>query len=318
MKNSLIKKLLAAIILCSSLITNGYAQVLYTNVKPDTSLSANGSFYNLDINKDGIIDFKISIASTEIKSPNCSGKKTNRYFRITPLGNNAVLDSMNLPRHLTLNEIIQSTANTWTNDSAQVFVKDAWRCTHILGWGWINQRIGFWIDTLPNYTALKINVAGKTYYGWLKVKITATSFIIQEYACNLKSDQVILAGQATSSYITTSVVTQTSSCAGKILNVAYTAYGSFNAQNVFTAEMSDSLGSFNNPISIGQLSSGTSGTIVAAIPLGTVFSTMYRVRAKSSNPSCTAADNGTDLRIYTGITCSNNFFRRRNNCLWNY
>ena len=200
-----------------------------------------------------------------------------------------------------LNEIVQTTSNIWTNDSAQVFIQDDWRCMGFLGPGWLNQRIGFWIDTLSNYAALKINVAGKTYYGWVKLEKGDTSFAVQEYACNLKADQLILAGQATSSYITTSPIAQTSLCAGNILQVGFTAYGSFNSQNVFTAEISDSLGSFNNPVSIGSYTSGTSGFIPAKIPGGTVFSTMYRVRVKSSKPSLTAVDNGGDLRIYPGL-----------------
>jgi hypothetical protein len=73
--------------------------------------------------------------------------------------------------------------------------------------------------------------------------------------------------------------------------------GSFNAGNIFTAQLSDTNGSFANPLNIGTLNATTGGTINAIVPNTTVGGTQYRVRVIASNPAVFGTDNGTDLVI---------------------
>ena len=96
--------------------------------------------------------------------------------------------------------------------------------------------------------------------------------------------------------ITTSPVTSTN-CSGNPISVPYVAQGVFNAGNVFTAELSDASGSFGAAVSIGTISSTTSGTINAIIPAVTPSGTSYRIRVVSSNPVITGKDNGSNLTI---------------------
>ncbi len=105
-------------------------------------------------------------------------------------------------------------------------------------------------------------------------------------------------------------------CAGSTLNVPYTKHGTFNGQglftagNVFTAQLSDSSGSFANPINIGSVTFTQSGIINATIPTGTISGYHYRIRVASSNLAVEGSDNGTDLVIFNstpvinGITAS--------------
>ncbi len=88
-------------------------------------------------------------------------------------------------------------------------------------------------------------------------------------------------------------------CGGSTVNVSYNAGGiSFNAGNVFTAQLSDATGSFASPTNIGTLTStANSGTIVCTIPVSQGAGTQYRVRVVSSNAAVTGANNGTDLVI---------------------
>jgi len=44
-------------------ITAAQAKIVYTDVDPDSTLSGNGSVYQLDLNNDNIIDFNINITS---------------------------------------------------------------------------------------------------------------------------------------------------------------------------------------------------------------------------------------------------------------
>jgi len=81
------------------------------------------------------------------------------------------------------------------------------------------------------------------------------------------------------------------------VSVAYVTSGTFNAGNVFTAQLSDASGSFAAPVSIGTLTATGNGTIAATIPSNTAAGTGYRIRVVSSNPAITGSDNGTDLVI---------------------
>jgi len=74
--------------------------------------------------------------------------------------------------------------------------------------------------------------------------------------------------------------------------VDFTSTDVFNGPNVFTAQLSNDIGSFSSPVSIGTLAlsgNGPSGTINITIPAGTVSGTGYRIRVVSSDPVVTGA-----------------------------
>lgn len=89
-----------------------------------------------------------------------------------------------------------------------------------------------------------------------------------------------------------------SAAAGTSISVPYTLTGTFNGGNTVTAELSDASGSFASPVTIGSVSSTSSGTISATLPAGTATGSGYRVRVKTSNPALTAANNGSNIQIY--------------------
>lgn len=67
-------------------------------------------------------------------------------------------------------------------------------------------------------------------------------------------------------------------------NVDYTILGTYNAGNVFTAQLSDASGNFGSPTTIGTVTSVTAATISATVPAGTTAGTGYQVRVVSDNP----------------------------------
>jgi hypothetical protein len=100
-------------------------------------------------------------------------------------------------------------------------------------------------------------------------------------------------------------VTGSPFCSGATMNVSYSANITFNAGNIFTAQLSDALGSFASPVNIGTLTSITSGSITSVIPSNSLYGTGYRIRVISSNPTRTSEDNGADLTILNcGVTLS--------------
>ena len=94
-------------------------------------------------------------------------------------------------------------------------------------------------------------------------------------------------------------------CQGSSVNVPYTvACSSFTSGNIFTAQLSDALGTFSNPANIGSVTATGSGSINATIPANTISGTNYRIRVIASNPSTIGTDNGTNIAI--GASSSSN------------
>lgn len=84
--------------------------------------------------------------------------------------------------------------------------------------------------------------------------------------------------------------------------VDFTSTGTFNAANIYTAELSDASGSFTTPISIGTLAStANSGTINITIPAGTIAGTGYIIRVVSDDPAVTGT-NSASFTINSSVT----------------
>lgn len=107
-----------------------------------------------------------------------------------------------------------------------------------------------------------------------------------------------------------------SNCLGSTLNIPFQIIGSYDLANVFTAQLSDSTGSFAAPINIGSVLSHTQTSISATIPLQMYPGNGYRIRIVSSNPAVIGNDNGSDISLHelpvltinSGAICSGNSF----------
>ena len=89
------------------------------------------------------------------------------------------------------------------------------------------------------------------------------------------------------------------------LVIARNAAFTLNAGNQLDIQLSDSAGSFANPILLKQVVSqisggGTSPSVVVnvALPVGLPVGLGYRLRAVSSNPASTSSTNGSDIRVF--------------------
>ena len=112
--------------------------------------------------------------------------------------------------------------------------------------------------------------------------------------------------------ITTGAVTTTpftlANCAATASgNVAFTSTDVYTAGNVFSAQLSDDIGSFAAPITIGSLPlTGTNpgGSIPITIPAGTVSGTGYIIRVVSSNPSIIGTSSSAFTITQSGLCAS--------------
>ena len=86
-------------------------------------------------------------------------------------------------------------------------------------------------------------------------------------------------------------------CLGNRIDIKFETGTKFNSGNVFTAQLSDSTGNFNNPINIGTLNGTGDGVIKATLPKNISPTSGYRIRVISSNPAKISKDNGYNLTI---------------------
>lgn len=138
----------------------------------------------------------------------------------------------------------------------------------------------------------------------LRVRI---SVVANNNAANfLRLDDFHIIGTTVSSNtITTSAIVGSPFCVtsstGSSVSVPFTSTGTFIAGNVYTAQLSNNLGSFAAPTTIGTLTStANTGTISAGIPANTPSGSAYRIRVISSTPSIVGSNNGTDLTVNLG------------------
>ncbi len=83
--------------------------------------------------------------------------------------------------------------------------------------------------------------------------------------------------------------------------IIFNTIGTFNSGNVFTAQLSDSSGSFATYQNIGYDTSTTGGTINITIPPGTPAGTTYLIRVVSSNPPTSSYVNGCGSYYSQGV-----------------
>lgn len=93
-------------------------------------------------------------------------------------------------------------------------------------------------------------------------------------------------------------VSNCSICSGATLDVTFDFIGSAAAGNIYTAQLSDSTGSFNTPVEIGSLTSvAYMGSISCTIPMSIPTGLGYQIRVVRSSPATISASSFQNLKI---------------------
>ncbi len=206
MKKQLSKKLSAFITTAMLFSASANAQIVYTDVNPDTTItqSTNGSSaYYLDINNDGLTDLTMTAMlngtiSRSVQVGTSSGSQVLNYSAPAP-GGNVIL----LAKAKNNNAIIGSTSPNGTNaiwsNAQNVHLRRIQRIIIPQPPYYANVTWGDWSNNTDRYLAVRISVAGVWHYGWVRVSVlvsttSAVSFTIRDYAYNSIPNQLILAG----------------------------------------------------------------------------------------------------------------------------
>ena len=196
MKKQLLKKLSAFIFTAMLFSASANAQIVYTDVTPDQVISAttipSTEDYNIDLNNDGINDYKISCSRSGGICPLApSSRLYINFISDSALNSNAVVTgtSITYPLAMNLNDSISSGLS---------FSSFGYLRRNTSG-GPCTGTFGVWSYSIDRYLGLKLIVGGNTYYGWARMQIDVVTGIpsctIKDYAYNSIPNQPILAGE---------------------------------------------------------------------------------------------------------------------------
>lgn len=199
-------------LLCSLITAQAQAQIIYTDVVPDQTFPAIGDTCSLDVDNDGNVDFLIAHHTWTVPcSTPCVGTRQRNWVKITPMGTNAVANTVPYASQLPPSQSIDP-ALTWDDAGGQVLLIRGtpgcinWGLSHICSPGGIT---GQWLNgasvASPQFLGLRFDSAGSTFYGWASLSIPSNgaTFTLKDYAYNSVPDEFILAGEGAD--ITTSV-----------------------------------------------------------------------------------------------------------------
>jgi hypothetical protein len=98
-------------------------------------------------------------------------------------------------------------------------------------------------------------------------------------------------------------------CGGQTVSIPYALnpYYILPTSNVFTAELSNSSGSFATPTNIGSIVSNTSGSVTATIPATIATGTGYKIRIKSTSGDTSTYSNAFTITALHTLTASIDF-----------
>lgn len=106
-----------------------------------------------------------------------------------------------------------------------------------------------------------------------------------------------ISATAPAPFINVNAITKTVMCAKDSVKLSFDARGTYNAGNVFNAELSDANGSFTSPVIIGSYTGTSSAIIACKLPDNVVGGTNFRVRVSSTNPVVTGISGSDALTI---------------------
>jgi hypothetical protein len=195
-----LKKLSVVTFLFSGIFSiNSNAQIVYTDLNPDYT----GSSFLLDINNDGIGDFRI----TAWNSHDASGYYSFVTAGAFSSGNGVAVNQnpanaiTNYAKNFSSGAIIDASAFWLLEGTSEGILKNKYSyCASV---GGCHHGGGGDFNAKEGYLGLRLNVNGQTYYGWARIKKitvsnTSASYVLEDYAYESTPNVAIIAGDTRS------------------------------------------------------------------------------------------------------------------------
>lgn len=201
MKKQLQKKISAFIVTAMMFSVSANAQIVYTDVNPDTSMICLNypcyESYNLDLNNDAIVDFTLQTSHNHCQTTFVMSDRKS----VSVVSQSGNLAAANM---LYANSSIGSNLSFSTNSVTLRSIVSGYPglgCPAVLG------SSGSWTDSTDHYLGLQFSVGANTYYGWVRLNVIVYNFVsavsctVKDYAYNSIPNQPILAGQTATGII---------------------------------------------------------------------------------------------------------------------
>ncbi len=198
-KDSFEKKLAGYLTLSAAYLAahpvDANAQILYTDVNPDVVI--HNSFFNLDLNNDGVNDYKLQDISPTTSN---SCYQHNWFEKANCLGQNKLVGNCYaaswggsygyFASNLLQGNLISSGQTFLTKPILEKY--HSWYC---YGSGVYNTSTGiFCVSGIDRFVGMKVINAGNSYYAWMRLDVTKGSIVLKDYAINLTPNAQIAAG----------------------------------------------------------------------------------------------------------------------------
>ncbi|MBA2423023.1 MAG: T9SS type A sorting domain-containing protein [Chitinophagales bacterium] len=182
MESTLNKKIkgystLAGSLLAMANVADG--QIVYTDLA-DVTVSGDGASYDLDLNNDGTVDYRINITSNG---------GTGVKMLAEALGNNAIAGTAAAPYFypyvMDLNDVIGPDLE-WNGGANQTMAIS----------GYYPDPYGNWFGEIDKYLGLRLDMGSDNHYGWARLDVSddAKTLTVKDYAYESTAETEIMAG----------------------------------------------------------------------------------------------------------------------------
>lgn len=214
MKKATLKIFSVLVVAAFLFAANAHAQIVYTDVIPDTTVSATNGAYNLDLNNDGVIDFTLRKENVYF-CPAMLGAISTTYTDIVIdalNGNEVSNDTNNYPKKLKFNNVIKNGGTAWIDAADQLLAKKSNVIRRGRDHCFIASPLtyaGNWNAAGNRYVGLRLIVGATKYYGWVRLNVAngGNAVTIKDYAYDSTPGHSIKAGATSGARLINDAVT---------------------------------------------------------------------------------------------------------------
>ena len=174
------------------------AQIVHTDINPDTLITGNGAVYNLDVDNNGVIDFTFNTIASSITYNSGSSSTfinfSGAYMNPAASGNSMMISTygpMNVPAGSAIGSSGSFTSSGgWVGLVADIsYVSSSSTSSYSVS-------IGNFLNT-DGFVGLKFQNSGNTHYGWVRIEVANDGAVIsvKEYAFESTPNTAINAGE---------------------------------------------------------------------------------------------------------------------------
>ncbi|MCW3103966.1 MAG: hypothetical protein JWO09_2406 [Bacteroidetes bacterium] len=173
-------------------VSSADAQVVYTDVMPDSTVN-NGGVYNLDLNNDDVADFQLIQHSGTY-----GGLASYDVVGVYALGANNAVDTSGGNGTATAMDAgvtIDATLH-WVDSTEMAAISPPTANALAAVIPMFGIAAGNFIDSTNKYLPLRFSNLGSTYYGWVRLDVAADakSFVVKDYAYTDDPDHYTVTG----------------------------------------------------------------------------------------------------------------------------